>query len=173
MFDWRDNYKSICNAPMTRIEHTSLDVRHPAIEFRQYWESLNKGKTPDRGSFNPQDIPGLLRWLMMFRREMREGRDRYLLYLQGNSAAELTDGLLQGQYLEEFTEQECFDTRREVMRSVLQTGQPAYARITVGVKKADFIADISVGAFPFRQKGDEPEIVMVPAPVALELRGYL
>ena len=173
MFDWRENYLSICNAPLVTIEHTDLDARHPAVEFRRYWQSLNKGETPNRSSFNPQDIPTLLRWLMMFRREMKDGHDRYFLYIQGNSAAELTDGLLQGQYLDEFTEQECFDTRREVLRGVLQTGQPAYANIEVGVKKADFIANIGVGAFPFYQEDQEPEVVMVPAPIALELRRYL
>lgn len=173
MLDWREEYKSICNAPLVGIKPDTLDDDHPAIKFAEYWHSLAGSGVPQRQTFRPQEIPSLLRWLMMFRREEHQGQDRYLLYLQGDSAAELTDGLQQGRYLDEFTEEECFDTRREVLRGVLRTGQPDFANIIVGTKKAEFIADINVGAFPFENADGPSEVVMVPAPASLELRRYL
>lgn len=173
MLDWREEYKSICNAPLVGIKPDELDEDHPAIKFMDYWNALAGGRVPKRQDFRPQEIPSLLRWLMMFRQEKHQGQDRYLLYLQGDSAAELTDGLQQGRYLDEFTEEECFETRREVLRGVLKTGKPDYANIIVGAKKAEFITDINVGAFPFENVGGQPEVVMVPAPASLELRRYL
>lgn len=173
MKNWRENYESICSAPLVVVTAADLDSAHPAIDFLDYWKSLNDGEVPDRGQFKPQSIPSLLRWLMMFRREAQIDEDRHLLYLQGNSAAELTDGLQQGKYLDEFTELACFATRRAILRGVVETGQPAFAVIAIGAKKTDFIADVGVGAFPFYSEASEPEIVMVPAPVSLKLRRYL
>lgn len=173
MFDWRTEYQSICNAPLVAIDPSTLDNDHPAIQFHQYWTSLADGKLPNRADFRPQSIPPLLRWLMMFRQVMQDGDDKYFLYLQGDSAAELTDGLHQGKYLDDFTEKECFETRRAVLHDVIERGEPDYANIVVGAKKADFIADISVGAFPFQNDDGVSEVVMVPAPASLQLRRYL
>ncbi len=173
MFDWRKTYKSICNAPLVGVTEDDLDPEHPGLQFLTYWRSLNGGETPQRSSFSPQDIPSLLKWLMMFRREISADGDLYFLYLQGNSAAELTDGLQQGTYLHDFTEQQCFNTRRAVLRGVLDSGQPAFANIKVGEKSADFITTINAGAFPFVNEGGQPEVVMVPAPQSPELRVYL
>ncbi len=173
MVVWQDSYKSVCNAPLVSVTEFDLDPFHPGLEFLAYWRSLNGGETPRRSSFSPQNIPSLLKWLMMFRREMVADDDLYFLYLQGNSAAELTDGLQQGTYLHDFTKQQCFDTRRAVLRGVLESGQPAFANILVGEKGADFTTTISVGAFPFLNEGGQPEVVMVPAPQSPELRLYL
>jgi len=173
MFEWQKNIQSICNAPLSGVSEDDLDPLHPGLVFLTYWRSLNGGSTPDRSSFSPQDIPSLLKWLMMFRREMHAAEDWYLLYLQGNSAAELTDGSQQGTYLHDFTDKQCFDTRRAVLRDVLESGQPAFANIMVGANSADFTTTIDVGAFPFTSESGEPEIVMVPAPQSPELRVYL
>ena len=173
MLEWQEQYQSICNAPLRPIDPFTLDDDHPALQFLTYWKSLNDGQTPSRSDFKPQDIPTLLRWLMMFRREVSDGSDLYFMYLQGDSAASLTDGLHQGQYLHEFTEEVCFDTRRQVMRGVLETGRPNFASIEVGAKKADYITTISVGAFPFLVENGEPEVVMVPAPTSMKLRAFL
>ena len=170
MSEWQEQYNSICNAPLRPIDPFTLDNEHPALQFLHYWKSLNNGDAPSRADFKPQDIPTLLRWLMMFRREMEDVKDLYLLYLQGDSAASLTDGLHQGQYLHQFTDEGCFNTRREVMRGVLQAGQPNFAGIEVGAKKADYVTTISVGAFPFLVDDGEPEVVMVPAPTSAKLR---
>ncbi len=173
MFNWQERYRTICNAPLVPIDPLTLDDDHPALMFLDYWKSLNGGDTPLRSSFRPQDIPTLLRWLMMFRREENDGIDLYFLYLQGESAAALTDGSHQGRYLHEFTEEFCFDTRREVMRGVLETGQPDFASIEIGTKKSDYVTTVSVGAFPFFVEDGEPEIVMVPAPTSMKLRAFL
>lgn len=173
MVGWQDKFKSICNAPLVGVTEFDLDTQHPGLEFLRYWRGLNGGQTPDRASFRPQEIAPLLKWLMMFRRELRGSDDLYFLYLQGNSAAELTDGLQQGTYLHDFTEEQCFDTRRGVLRQVLETGQPGFANIVVGEKSADFTININVGAFPFENKDGQPEVVMVPAPETPELRLFL
>ena len=173
MFDWRNTHESICNAPLVGVGESDLDTKHPGLEFLRYWRSLNGGKIPARTSFNPQHIGPLLKWLMMFRREMHDMDDMYFLYLQGNSAAELTDGLQQGTYLQDFTDDACFTTRRQVLRSVLQSGQPAFASIVVGAKKVDFTTNITVGAFPFTGTEGQPEVVMVPAPELPEMRMHL
>jgi len=173
MFDWCETYNSICNAPLISVSEDELDPQHPSLEFLTYWRSLNGGVTPKRSSFSPQRIPSLLKWLMMFRREMSSDEDLYLLYIQGNSAAELTGGLLQGTYLHDFTDVGCFDTRRAVLRSVLESGKPAFANVVVGEKSADFTTTISVGAFPFACEDGQAEVVMVPAPQSPKLRVYL
>ena len=173
MFDWRENTESICDAPLTYLTIEDIDGTHPAGAFTTYWNSLNSGIIPDRGQFTPQAIPKLLRWLMMFRRELNDNNDEYLLYLQGNSAAELTHGSLQGQYLHDFTATGCFDTRRDVMRAVLQTKQPAYACIHVGGNRSEFKTSVTVGAFPMTDGDKQPQVVMVPAPDSLEMRMHL
>lgn len=173
MVVWQEKYKTICNAPLVGVTEFDLDSAHPGLDFLHYWRSLNSGAAPDRSSFRPQDIGPLLKWLMMFRREANGSDDLYLLYLQGNSAAELTNGLQQGTYLHDFTEQQCFDTRRAVLREVLATGKPGFANITVGAKSADFTINVTVGAFPFMNLNGEPEVVMVPAPELPEMRMYL
>lgn len=173
MVVWQEKYKSICNAPLVGVTEFDLDASHPGLAFLQYWRGLNGGTTPDRSSFKPQDIGPLLKWLMMFRRETNGADDLYFLYLQGNAAAELTDGLQQSIYLHDFTEQQCFETRREVLRGVLATGKPAFANIFVEEKAADFTIDVTVGAYPFVNEAGEPEVVMVPAPNSYQLRMYL
>lgn len=173
MLDWRKTYKSICYSPLSGVAESDLDSEHPSLEFLAYWRRLNSGETPARSTFSPQSVPSLLKWLMMFRREVQTGENLYFLYLQGNSAAELTDGYHQGTYLHDFTEQQCFDTRRAVLRGVLETGQPAFAVISVCEKKADFTISVNVGAFPFTNEGGLSEVVMVPAPRSPQLRMYL
>jgi len=173
MFDWRETYESICHTPLVGVSEFDLDSKHPGLEFLSYWRGLNGGNTPARTSFSPQHIGPLLKWLMMFRREMHGADDLYFLYLQGNSAGELTDGLQQGTYLHDFTDKSCFDTRRAVLRGVLESGRPAFASIIVGEKKGDFTTNITVGAFPFSGAEDQPEVVMVPAPELPEMRMYL
>ncbi len=173
MFVWCDTYDSICNTPLVDVLESELDSNHPSVEFLHYWRDLNGGNTPARTSFNPQHIGSLLKWLMMFRREMHGKDDVYFLYLQGNSAAELTDGLQQGNYLQDFTDDACFNIRREALRSVLKNGQPAFASIIVGEKWSDFTTSVSVGIFPFTSPKGQPEVVMVPAPSLPEMRLYL
>lgn len=173
MVVWREKFESICNAPLVGVTEFDLDSGHPALDFLRYWRSLNSGETPERSSFKPQNIAPILKWLMMFRREMQGSKDLYFIYLQGTSAAELTGGLRQGTYLHDFTDKQCFDTRRAVLRGVVETGKPKFANITVGEKSADFNITISVGAFPFINCVGEPEVVMVPAPQTPELRIYL
>ncbi|WP_262696352.1 PAS domain-containing protein [Kordiimonas aquimaris] len=173
MFHWHSDLQSICDAPLAYLDADAIDLAHPAGAFVQYWNSLNAGQIPDRGQFSPQAIPKLLRWLMMFRREMNGDNDEYLLYLQGNSAAEMTRGSLQGQYLHEFTATGCFDTRRDVMRHVLETSQPAFARIIVGNDQSEFTTNVTVGAFPMTDGTNQPQVIMLPAPDSLELRMYL
>lgn len=173
MFDWKDEYHSICNAPVEFIEPSTLDGDHPAVQFNRYWQSLAAGSLPDRSKFKPQDIAGLLRWLMMFRHETHTTDNSFYLYLQGNSAAELTGGMLQGQYLRDFTSDECFASRVQIMEKVLTEGMPGFATISIGAKKSEFIVAISLGAFPFSNASGDPEVVMVPAPNSLELRRYL
>lgn len=111
MEDWREEYESICNAPLVRVNETQVEDGHPALRFSEYWHSLSAGTTPARRDFHPRSVPALLKWLMMFRREMQNAEDRYKLYLQGEAAAALTDGLLQGRYLDEFTLSVCFESR--------------------------------------------------------------
>lgn len=173
MFEWREHLNSICDAPLDIIEFGVLDQTHPALEFTHYWNSLNGGEMPDRAHFSPKDIPKLLRWLMMFRRETIDDQDDYFLYLQGSSAAELTHGSLQGQHLHDFTASSCFETRRNVMRHVLSTKQPAYANIKVGNSGSEFSSNVIVGAFPLSDGDKEPIVIMLPAPNSLELRMYL
>ena len=173
MLDWKEEYHSICNAPVELIEPSSLDGDHPAVQFDTYWQSLAKGSVPDRTEFKPQQVAALLRWVMMFRHESHIGADAYLLYLQGDSASELTGGLLQGQYLRDFTSDECFASRLSIFEKVLSEGMPSFATVSIDAKKSEFIVDISLGAFPFKSKEGRPEVVMVPSPNSLELRRYL
>lgn len=173
MFDWKEEYHSICNAPVGLIEASTLDGDHPAVQFDKYWRSLANGSVPDRTAFKPQQIATLLRWVMMFRQESDVGADAYLLYLQGDSASELTGGLLQGQYLRDFTSDECFASRLSIFEKVLSEATPSFATVSIGAKKSEFIVDISLGAFPFMSKDGKPEVVMVPSPTSLELRRYL
>ncbi|MBO6503905.1 MAG: PAS domain-containing protein [Kordiimonadaceae bacterium] len=173
MFDWKEEYHSICNAPVELIDVSSLDSDHPAIQFNKYWRSLAVSQTPDRKAFKPQDVAALLRWVMMFRQVKETAGKAYFLYLQGDSASELTGGLLQGQFLQDFTSDECFASRFAIFEKVLSEGVPSFATISVGAKKSEFVVDISLGAFPFVCDGGEPEVVMVPSPNSLELRRYL
>lgn len=173
MIDWKEEYHSICNAPVELIDVSSLDGDHPAVQFNGYWQSLATSEAPDRKSFRPQDVGGLLRWLMMFRHIQDMAPDAYLLYLQGDSASELTGGMLQGQYLRDFTSDECFASRLSIFEKVMAEGVPSFATVKVGAKKSEFIVDISLGAFPFTNDAGAPEVVMVPSPNSLELRRYL
>lgn len=173
MFDWQANFVSICDAPMSPMPSTELDAGHPAIDFLHYWEGLNAGDTPKREQLRPQDIPTLLRWLMLFRFEKTATDEDYYLYLQGDSAATLTHGLHQGKFLSEFTTEACHESRLEVMDKVRTSGRPEFAGIHVSGAQAEYTADVTMGAFPFRCPEGQCELVMVPAPKALEHRVHL
>lgn len=170
-FVWKEQLESLCDAPLESVEATELDAGHPARSFLGYWEGLNGGKVPDRSAFDPKSVPSLLKWLMLFRRELQDGEDVYHLFLQGTSAAEMTHGLLQGQYLHEFTSVDCYDTRRGTMRHVLTTLQPAFARISIAAR-GEYRTNATVGMFPFMDK-DEWNVFVVPAPESLEIRALI
>ncbi len=133
-------------------------MRHPAKVFHEYWLSLAGGELPDRSSFQPMSIPSVLRWFMIFRQEMDEENDLYHLFLQGK-------------YLHEFTADQCFYTRRELMRAVLKSQEPGFARITVeGV--SEFSTMVTVGMFPMSE-GDKSLVFVVPAPETKHMRALL
>lgn len=169
-FAWRQHFKSICNAPLELVGRDDLDDLHPAIQFHRYWDTLRQGKElPDDRDFVPEEIPAAMDWFMLFRRELRLGEDLYHLYRQGDSAAQMTHGHLEGLYLHEFTKQDCYTTRRELMRWILTEKRPGFARIDIRNNKSEFFAEVTVGMFPILSP-DGATVVVVPAPVSPRLR---
>lgn len=175
-FSWRKDFESICDAVLEPIEITDLDEKHPAVAFNDYWHGLADGRMPDKSQFSPQHVPSLLKWLMLFRQEIIDGKDVYHLFLQGSSAAEMTDGLLQGQYLHEFTAEECYEVRLKHMREVLASERPAFARIHLVCHDetcyGEFSTDAIVGMFPISE-GDGRNIFLLPAPESKEIRSLM
>ncbi|MBL4788703.1 MAG: PAS domain-containing protein [Kordiimonadaceae bacterium] len=170
-FKWSEKCDSLCDAPVNPLDASDLDRNHPALVFLKYWEKIGDGGLPDRADFAPMDVPSVLKWFMLFRREMDGDVDNYHLFLQGSSAAEMTHGLLQGQYLHEFTSSYCYETRRDLMRAVLEAEKPLYGRIEISTQ-GEYEVDVTVGMFPLSE-GDQKLVFVVPAPISLELRSLI
>ncbi|PCI63163.1 MAG: hypothetical protein COB37_05495 [Kordiimonadales bacterium] len=170
-FVWKEECESLCHAPLELIECTALDKRHPALLFYDYWKKIGAGHMPDRSDFAPMDVPTVLKWFMLFRRETVDDEDKYFLYLQGSSAADLTLGLLQGKYLDEFTNESCYVTRRNLMRQVIEEEQPGFARVIIGKIKSEceYDVNVTVGMFPLTD-GDNHLVFVVPVPESLLIR---
>jgi len=169
-FFWDRNFKSICNAPLVPIEVGALDADHPAVTFNDAWHDMSRnGQLPQAEELMELAIKSIHNWLMAFRKELQAGDDLYLLYLQGKSAAQMTYGMLQGQYLHEFTQSDCFDSRRALMRQTLSMSQPGFARMDVARQKSEFFAQVTAGMFPVAD-GDQELVIVVPAPVSTRLR---
>jgi len=172
-FVWRQHFKSICNAPLELVGQEELDESHPAIQFHKYWEILREqNEVPDDQDFVPEDVPAAMNWFMLFRREVKLGDDLYHLYRQGDSAAQMTHGHLDGLYLHEFTKQDCYTTRRELMRWILTEKRPGFARIDIRNNKSEYFAEVTVGMFPMVSP-NEAMVVVVPAPVSPKLRDII
>ncbi|MCK0069512.1 PAS domain-containing protein [Kordiimonas laminariae] len=174
-FRWGEHCASLCNAPLKLLKREDLDPRHPAIEFDNYWSNLKGGEIPAKEDFSPVHVKTVLKWMMLFERQMKDSEDLYKLYLQGTSAAELTNGSLQGQYLHEFTNADCYNSRRDLMRYVLKEGKPGFATAHTAPLKTDseYSTDVTVGMFPFRNIEGECQVFVVPAPVSEKIRGWL
>jgi len=170
-FKWADECDSLCNAPVNPLGASDLDHSHPALVFLKYWEKIGEGGLPDRSDFAPMDVPSVLKWFMLFRCEMVDNVDNYHLFLQGSSAAEMTHGLVQGQYLHEFTSSDCYETRRDSMRAVLKAEKPLYGRIEIDTQ-GEFEVDVTLGMFPLTD-GDQKLVFVVPAPISLALRSLI
>ncbi len=174
-FRWKEHFGSLCNAPLNLMSREELDAEHPAIKFDTYWNQLNDGNLPDKESFSPMHVKQVLKWMMLFERQMEGENDLYHLYLQGTSAAEITNGLLQGQFLSEFTNEECYQSRRDMMRMVLREGKPAFAsaNITKCNEDSEFSTNVTVGMFPFKNGKGNCCVFVIPAPVSKKIRAWI
>lgn len=170
---WTRDFKSICNAPLVPVMPDALDGDHPAIQFHEHWLSMNSDNTvPQAQGIMAKAREVIEKWLMAFRKELEAGDDLYMLFLQGQSAAQMTHGMLQGQYLHEFTRSDCFDSRRALMRQTLQMSQPGFARMDINHNKSEFFAEVTAGMFPLAE-GDRELVVVIPAPVSQKLRSII
>lgn len=172
-FCWHQHFDSLCNAPLDFIELQEFDDAHPALVFYAYWKRLADGEMPQKASFSPTEVKSVLKWFMLFKREWNGEEDQYFLYLQGNSAAEITNGNLQGKYLHEFTAEDCYGTRRDLMRQVISEGKPGFARACISERGSEYTTDVTVGMFPFREGENDFQVFVVPAPESKQIRRYL
>lgn len=175
MLNWKNSHKMICEAPIAFLHAADLDSTHPATSFFKHWHGLNGGRMPDRRQFDPMRVPELLRWIMMFRRIVVDDVEDYLLFLQGDSAAEMTHGNIQGKFLSEFAAQGqgFYDIRRAMICEAIRTGEPTYAGVSAGSNGAVSASDVTMGAFPFADGGKDPQVALLPAPATAGLRSYL
>ena len=111
----------------------------------------------------------------MFRRINVDGVEDYLLFLQGNSAAEMTHGNLQGPYLSEFAAhgEGFYDIRRAMICEAIRIGEPIFAGVHAGSDGSISASDVTMGAFPFEDRGKEPQVALLPAPAVPKQRNYL
>ncbi|MBL4788702.1 MAG: hypothetical protein JKY60_06520 [Kordiimonadaceae bacterium] len=167
-FKWCEELETICDAPLSALTENDLDAQHPAGIFNAYWNKIGGGSVPDKSMFSPKDVPAVLKWFMLFRREIIDGVDRYHLFLQGSSAAEMTGGWKEGKYLHDFTTPDCYVVRRDMMRGVIEAGTPGYARIMPG-SHGEYEVDVTTAMFPLTE-GEGRLIFAVPAPTSLQIR---
>ena len=179
--DWPSGLVSLCDAPAVEREMDDFPDGHPTKAFADYWTRLSADTVgdapPKRSAIDPCDIPGLLKWLMIFNREdMSDGPARYRLRLQGTSAARLTKGDHTGRYLDEFTPPSCYTGRFDLFESVVSIKAPLSAEITVHTQSGDseFAISINAAFFPFaRDDGELGHVVVVVAPKDERLRRAL
>jgi hypothetical protein len=170
-FSWEENFSSFCDAPLKGIDLSEFDDKHPARLFDAYWQSLSGGTVPDRSRFSPTDTKYALRWLMLFKKDTTGIGTRFQLSLIGSSAVEMAIHASQGQYLEEFTSNDCYNTRKTLMETVLNEEKPGFARIEV-TPHSEFRTTVTAGMFPFKGKSGE-QVFVVPAPENKAIRALM
>jgi len=164
-----EGFPSICNAPLSHLGMDDLDEKHPAILFHEYWMRLGNGQVPEKVKFRPADVPSILKWLMIFRAEPTDAGYSYFVHLQGTSARDMTSGLLEGKFLEEFTFGDCLTSRQTAMDSILEHGTPGFGRVELN-EGSEFSSNVTVGMFPLITEIGEHFIFSVVAPETLSLR---
>ncbi|UTW56628.1 hypothetical protein [Kordiimonas sp. SCSIO 12610] len=170
-FSWGECFESICNSALIPQVIDDFDADHPVHEFQAYWDGLADGDMPDNTQFSPVHVKSCLRWLMIFKEtELGEEFD-FQLTLLGTSASEMTIHAKQGQFLKEFTENACYQTRKAVMIDAIQAGKPAFARINMA-SNGEYKTNVMIGMFPFRENGGH-KVYVIPCPENKKLRALM
>ncbi len=170
--EWPVGLASLCDAPAVERDLDDFPDGHPTRAFAGYWARLSAAApgdaAPKRSAIDPCDIPGLLKWLMIFDREdILNGTVRYRLRLQGAAAAQLTKGDQTGRYLDQFTPENCYQSRFHILESTVRIKSPHSAEIIVQPETADsdFAVSINAAFFPFaREDGEAGHVIVVAAP---------
>ncbi len=170
-FSWSECFDSICSAALTPQNLIDFDSGHVAHQFNEYWYGLAAGKMPHNRQFSPVDIKACLKWLMVFKEVEVDGDKNFLLTLIGASASEMTVHAKKGQYLHEFTESECYGTRKAAMTNAVTSANPVFARIHM-TPTGEYKTNVLVGMFPFVDDTGH-RIYVVPCPENKKLRALM
>lgn len=176
---WKDNYQSLCNGPVTTQAPCDLDPEHPAVLFSGHYEALkcrNAGALPYRRQLESSALHAYTRWLFLFERESHYEGPRFLVRRTGSAVTEMMHRDYTGRFLDEFTSEDCYESRFYMLDDVCQTQQPGYARICVDtLQNCEFKQTVLLGAFPFAADphGDLRYIALLIAPESAALRAHL
>ena len=76
-----------------------------------------------------------------------------------------------GQFLKEFTKDECYSSRKQVMVNAITSGKPSFARIDLA-SQGEYKTNVLAGIFPFRDK-EGHRVFAIPCPENKKLRGLM
>jgi hypothetical protein len=148
-----------------------FDSGHAAHQFNEYWHTLAGGNTPECSQFSPIDVKACLRWIMVSKETHFDNGLDFQLTLIGASASEMAIHAKKGQFLREFTEEDCYETRKAMMVETLRSGQATFAKINMA-SNGEYKTNVLVGMFPFIDE-NERRLYAVPCPENKKLRALM
>jgi hypothetical protein len=170
-FYWADYFGSICNSALIPKTLADFDSGHAAHQFNEYWNKLADGNMPCHSQFSPAEVKQCLKWLMVFKETPLDNGMDFQLTLIGTSAEEMAVHAKKGQFLKEFTEDECYSSRKQVMVNAISTGRPSFARIDLA-SKGEYKTNVLTGIFPFKDK-EGHKVFSLPCPENKRLRSLM